>query len=57
MLRLFAALALARNDGRYAKLLRQLSRVYLLILNDLGPEPLISEQQRDLLDAACLAEA
>jgi len=32
--RLFAALALARGDGRYAKLLRTLARVDLLILDD-----------------------
>jgi DNA replication protein DnaC len=48
--RLFAALALARGDGRYAKLLRQLARVDLLILDDWGPEPLLAEQQRDLLE-------
>ena len=47
--RLFAALAMARGDGRYAKLLRQLSRVNLLILDDWRPEPLLAEQQRDLL--------
>jgi DNA replication protein DnaC len=38
--RLMAALALARGDGRYAKLLRSLARVNLLILDDWGPEPL-----------------
>jgi DNA replication protein DnaC len=48
--RLFAALALGRSDGRYAKLLHQLARVDLLILDDWGPEPLIAEQQRDLLE-------
>jgi DNA replication protein DnaC len=48
--RLFAALALARGDGSYAKLLRQLARVDLLIRDDWGPEPLIAEQQRDLLE-------
>jgi DNA replication protein DnaC len=48
--RLFAALALARGDGRYAKLLHQLARVNLLILDDWGPEPLLPEQQRDLLE-------
>ena len=48
--RLFAALALARGDGRYARLLKQLARVDLLILDDCGPEPLIAEQQRDLLE-------
>ena len=50
VLRLFAALALARGDGRYAWILRQLARVDLLILDDWGPEPLIAEQQRDLLE-------
>ena len=50
MPRLFAALALARGDGRYGKLLRQLARVNLLILDDWGPEPLLPEQARDLLE-------
>jgi len=43
-------LALARGDGRYAKLLRALSRVKLLILDDWGPETLSSDQARDLLE-------
>jgi DNA replication protein DnaC len=47
--RLFAALALARGDGRYARLLKQLAKVDLLI-DDWGPEPLLAEQQRDLLE-------
>jgi DNA replication protein DnaC len=50
MPRLFAALALARGDGRYAKLLRTLARVDLLILDDLGPERLNADQRRDLLE-------
>jgi hypothetical protein len=48
--RLMAALALARGDGRYAKLLRSLARVNLLILDDWRPEPLGAEQRRDLLE-------
>jgi len=48
--RLFAALALARGDGRYARLLRSLSRVDLLVLDDWGPEPLDAAQRRDLLE-------
>jgi DNA replication protein DnaC len=48
--RLFAGLALARSDGRYGKLLRQLARVNLLVLDDWGPEPLLPEQARDLLE-------
>jgi DNA replication protein DnaC len=50
MPRLFAALALARGDGRYAKLLKSLSKVKLLILDDWGPEALTPEQARDLLE-------
>jgi DNA replication protein DnaC len=48
--RLFTALALARGDGRYAKLLRALSRVDLLVLDDWGPEQLSADQRRDLLE-------
>ena len=48
--RLFGSLALARGDGRYARLMRQLARVNLLILDDWGPEPLTAEQRRDLLE-------
>ena len=44
------ALALARGDGRYAKLLRTLARVDLLVLDDWGPEQLSAEQRRDLLE-------
>lgn len=48
--RLFQALALARADGRYARTLRQIARVDLLILDDWGPEALAAEQRRDLLE-------
>ena len=48
--RMFANLALARGDGRYARLMRQFARVDLLILDDWGPEPLTAEQRRDLLE-------
>jgi DNA replication protein DnaC len=50
MPRLLTALALARGDGRYAKLLRSLARVRLLILDDWGPEALNAEQRRDILE-------
>src|SRR5260370_30053619 len=50
MPRLFAALAVARGHGRYAKVLRTLARVDLLILDDWGPEQLNAEQRRDLLE-------
>jgi DNA replication protein DnaC len=48
--RLFEALAIARGDGRYARLLKTLSRVELLILDDWGLAPLSGEQRRDLLE-------
>jgi DNA replication protein DnaC len=48
--RLLEALALARGDGRYARLLKTLARVELLILDDWGLAPLTSEQRRDLLE-------
>jgi DNA replication protein DnaC len=48
--RLFAALGLARGDGRYARMLKALARVDLLILDDWGPEKLDDDQRRDLLE-------
>ena len=50
MPRLFEALALARGDGRHARLLKTLARVQLLILDDWGLAPLAPEQRRDLLE-------
>lgn len=48
--RLLEALALARGDGRYGRLLARVARVELLILDDWGLAPLIAEQRRDLLE-------
>jgi len=48
--RLFAALALARGDGRYTRMLRAIARLDLLILDDWGPEPLDADQRRDLFE-------
>lgn len=48
--RLFTALAMARADGRYTRVLRQIARVDLLILDDWGPEILSADQRRDLLE-------
>src|SRR5580704_13603529 len=48
--RLLDALALARGDGRHARLLKSLARVELLILDDWGLAPLTSQQGRDLLE-------
>src|SRR5918998_5768704 len=48
--KLFADLALARGDGRHARLMRALGGVRLLILDDWGLEPLGPEQRRDMLE-------
>jgi DNA replication protein DnaC len=48
--RLLEALALARGDGRHARLLKAIARVQLLILDDWGLAPLNAEQRRDLLE-------
>jgi DNA replication protein DnaC len=48
--KLFADLALARGDGRYARILRALSGVQLLILDDWGLEPLDAAARHDLFE-------
>jgi len=48
--KLFAELALARGDGRHARLLRPLARVELLILDDWGLAPLDAAARHDLLE-------
>lgn len=48
--RLFQALQLARADGSWTKLLRELARTDLLILDDWGLTPIQDEQRRDLLE-------
>jgi len=48
--RLFDALALARGDGHHARLLKNLARVELLVLDDWGLAPMTAEQRRDLLE-------
>ena len=48
--RLFSDLVLARGDGRYARLMRALGGVKLLILDDWGLEPLTAEQRHDMLE-------
>ena len=50
MPRLFAELGVAHGDARYARLLKSIARVKLLILDDWGPEALTSNQARDLLE-------
>jgi DNA replication protein DnaC len=48
--RLLEDLGLARGDGRYARMLKSLARVQVLILDDRGITPLTAEQRRDLLE-------
>jgi DNA replication protein DnaC len=48
--RLLEALGLARGDGRYARMLKGLARVHLLILDDWGITPLTAEGRRDLME-------
>ncbi|RWA57951.1 AAA family ATPase [Mesorhizobium sp. M1C.F.Ca.ET.193.01.1.1] len=48
--RLFATLALARGDGRYGRILKQLAKTDLLVLDDWGPEKLNDDQRRDVLE-------
>ena len=50
MPRLLEALALARGDGRYARMLKAIGRVQVLILDDWGLAPLNAEHRRDLLE-------
>jgi DNA replication protein DnaC len=48
--RLFADLALAHGDGRFAQLFRKLTKVDLLALDDWGPDRLTADQRRDLME-------
>lgn len=48
--RLFEALALARGDGRYPRLLKSLGHAQLLILDDWGLSVLTAAERRDLLE-------
>ncbi|NPD68497.1 ATP-binding protein (plasmid) [Lichenicola cladoniae] len=50
MPRMLEALALARGDGRHARMLKTIARVQVLILDDWGLTPLSAEQRRDLLE-------
>ena len=47
--RLLTDLEISRGDGRYSKLMRQLARVDVLVLDDFGLEPLTDRHRRDLL--------
>ena len=40
----------AKNDSRYTKFIKQLQRVTLLILDDIGLKPYSLEESRDILE-------
>ena len=48
--RLLEDLEIARGDGRYLKLLKQLAKTDILVLDDWGLAKLTPTNQRDLLD-------
>lgn len=48
--KLFAELTLARGDGRYARILRSLGSVQLLIIDDFGLSPVDADARHDLLE-------
>ena len=48
--KLFEDLALAKGDGRYLKLLGNIAKTDLLVLDDFGLSPLNQEQRHDLLE-------
>jgi DNA replication protein DnaC len=48
--KLLADLALARGDGRYARILRTLGSVQLLVLDDWGLQPLDAVARQDVLE-------
>jgi DNA replication protein DnaC len=46
----FYQIALARADGSYGTLMKRLSKIHLLVLDDLGLAPLSESERRDLLE-------
>lgn len=48
--RLLSELGIARGDGRYRKVLAQLARTDLIVLDDFGLSTMGDEQRRDLLE-------
>ena len=48
--RLFEDLALARGDGRYPKLMTQIAKAHLLVIDDWGLSKMTDSQSRDFLE-------
>ncbi len=47
---MFEALALARGDGRHARILKTIARMEVLIIDDWGLAVLTAAERRDLLE-------
>ncbi len=47
---LMKELKIANDDGRYPKMMKSMAKTDLLVIDDLGPEPLTTEQRRNLLE-------
>ena len=43
-------MGIAKADGRYDKILKTLSKIQLLLIDDWGLKPLVKEQSHDLLE-------
>ena len=48
--RLFEELALAHGDGRYPKMMNQIAKASLIIIDDWGLSKITDSQQRDFLE-------
>jgi DNA replication protein DnaC len=48
--KLFYSLALSKADGSYGKMMTQLTKAHLLVLDDWGLAPLADSERRDLLE-------
>ena len=48
--RLFEDLALAHGDGRYPKLMNQIAKAHLIVIDDWGLSKITDSQQRDFLE-------
>lgn len=48
--RLFHEINVARGDGRYSKLMNQIAKTHLIIIDDWGLTALSHQEQRDLLE-------
>lgn len=47
---LMRELKIAENDGRYPKMMKSMAKTDLLVIDDIGSDPLSAEQRRNLLE-------